>query len=265
MAEDKNAMNAWFMFVAPPLIFLALYQLFPAISAHLVTDGLGLVIYLCVALLIGFLLFRNARTVRDHEWHRRKHIKKLQKDYAAEDRGVWSKADLVIGELEADAAGAEVGQMSAKALQRLDGDIGALIGSKLTDEVESEDSDHDKVELFTESEHVVRSTQRITGESDPVESVQGVTHQAEEPDNKGVISGVLDKLKEQAPAKVAEPVAEAELSQSDWYAQEMMGGGGGQTSSPTAAAPVMAGNRCPSCGHSNPAAESYCENCGSNL
>ena len=84
---------------------------------------MGKIIYFGVAIIIGVFLFRNARTVRDHEWHRQRQIKRLQKDYAAEDRGVWSKADLAMSELEADARGIDSGQMSRKALQRLDGSI----------------------------------------------------------------------------------------------------------------------------------------------
>ena len=85
MADEKNQLNAWILFGAPIFVFIAIYQLIPAISERLITDWIGLVIYISVAILIGFFLFRNSRTVRDHEWHRRKHIKRLQKDYAAED------------------------------------------------------------------------------------------------------------------------------------------------------------------------------------
>ena len=266
MAEEKNALNAWLLLAAPLLIFLALHQLVPAISLHLVTDAVGMSIYVIVALLIGFLLFRNARTVRDHEWHRRKHIKKLQKDYTAEDRGVWSKADLAMSELEADARDVESGQMSAKALARLDGDIGALTGEKSTAEVEAVEEDHDKVELFTESEHVRRSTQRVTGESGPVESVQGTTVAQEEPEKRSLIAGVLDKLKE-TPAQAIESALaqETPTAASDWYAQEMAGGGGSGLGSTASAAPMVMGDRCGACGNSNPAAEAYCEHCGTKL
>ena len=225
MAEQKNQMNSWILFVAPIFVFLAIYQLIPAIQERLITDWIGMIIYLGVATIIGFILFRNARTIRDHEWHRRKHIKRLQKDYAAEDRGVWSKADLAMSELEADARGIESGQMSKKALQRLDGQIAELTGDRQTPEIESDDSDQDNVALFTESEHVRRSTARVTGESGPVESVQGVTHSREEPE-KGLIGGVLDKLKEttttqsaisDSPTSAESPVAD------DWYSQEMLG------------------------------------------
>ena len=168
MASEKNPFNAWFFFVMPIFIFIAIYQLIPAISEHLIPDLMGQIIYYGVATIIGFFLFRNSRTIRDHEWHRQRQIKSLQKDYAAEDRGVWSKADLAMSELEADARGIESGQMSRKALERLDGSIAELTSERLTSEVDREDQDQENVALFSESEHVRRSTSRVTGESGPV-------------------------------------------------------------------------------------------------
>ena len=264
MAEEKNPLNSWILFAAPIFVFLALYQLIPAISERLITDWIGMAIYLIVAVLIGFFLFRNARTIRDHEWHRRKHIKRLQKDYAAEDRGVWSKADLAMSELEADARGIESGQMSQKALQRLDGSISELTGERETAEIDSEETDQENVALFSESEHVRRSTARVTGESGPVDSVQGVTHAREAPE-KGLIGGVLDKLKDTAaPSSTIElaAVQESEPVADDWYSQEMRGV---STTGPAAATSTVVGNVCGSCGRHNPEAESYCENCGNKL
>ena len=300
MAEEKNPFNSWILFAAPLFVFLALYQLIPAISERLITDLLGMAIYIIVALLIGFFLFRNARTIRDHEWHRRKHIKRLQKDYAAEDRGVWSKADLAMSELEADARGIESGQMSQKALQRLDGSISELTGERDTAEIDSEETDQDNVALFSESEHVRRSTARVTGESGPVDSVQGVTHAREEPE-KGLIRGVLDKLKDSAASQEAQaklnatppkPPSQSSIdawnamqsgttgtsgiattiptrtsptsvpAAEDWYSQEIRGVA---TTGPSGATSTVVGNVCGSCGHHNPEAESYCENCGNKL
>jgi hypothetical protein len=264
MAEQKNQVNSWILFVSPLFVFLAIYKLIPAIKERLITDWVGMLIYLIVAVLIGLILFRNARTIRDHEWHRRKHIKLLQKDYAAEDRGVWSKADLAMSDLEADARGIESGQMSKKALQRLDGSIAELTGDRKTAEIESDDSDHKNVALFTESEHVRRSTARVTGESGPVDSVQGVTHAREEPE-KGLIGGVLDKLKESAaPQSTPESpdTQESVPAADDWYSQEMLGVA---TSGPSGVTSTVVGNSCGNCGSNNPEEESYCENCGNKL
>ena len=262
MAGEKNQLNAWLLFAAPIFIFTSLYQLIPAISERLITDWIGMVIYFSVSVLIGLFLFRNSRTVRDHEWHRRRHIKHLQKDYAAEDRGVWSKADLAMTELEADARGIEQGLMSQKALKRLDGSIADLTGERLTAEIDNEETDHDNVALFSESEHVRRSTARVTGESGPVESVQGVTHARQEVE-KSLIGGVLDKIKETSTKSTPVSISQKpESAADDWYSQEMRG-----VAPTTTVGQISAniGNTCGSCGHGNPESESYCENCGIKL
>tara|TARA_B100000700_G_C14821974_1_gene750417 strand:+ start:79 stop:909 length:831 start_codon:yes stop_codon:yes gene_type:complete len=265
MATEKNPLNAWLFFAAPIFIFLAIFQSIPAISERLVPDLFGRVIYFGISIVIGVFLFRNARTVRDHEWHRQRQIKKLQKDYTAEDRGVWSKADLAMSELEADAKSVESGQMSRKALQRLDGSIAELTSERLTSEISQDEEDQSNVALFSESEHVRRSTSRVTGESGPIETVQGVTHAQPEPE-KGIIGGVLDRLKETSttvPDVTDSPVAQALSNEpEDWYAQEMRGV---TTTGTTQATEASTTNICSICGRNNPESETYCDNCGSKL
>ncbi len=265
MATEKNPLNAWLFFAMPIFIFTAIYQVIPAISERLVPDLIGQIIYFSVSTIIGLFLFRNARTVRDHEWHRQRQIKSLQKDYAAEDRGVWSKADLAMSELEADARGIESGQMSRKALERLDGSIADLTSERLTSEVARGDNEQENVALFSESEHVRRSTSRVTGESGPVESVSGVTHAQPEPE-KGLIGGVLDRLKESniaTPSVAESPVAQVLSNEADdWYAQEMRGV---STTGPVSSSDNVATNICSNCGRNNPDSETYCDNCGNKL
>ena len=170
-----------------------------------------------------------------------------------------------MSELEADARGIESGQMSRKALERLDGSIAELTSERLTSEVEREDQDQDNVALFSESEHVRRSTSRVTGESGPVESVTGVTHAQPEPE-KSLIGGVLDRLKETSnapPSSEESPVAQVLSSGSDdWYAQEMRGV---STMDTTVSSPSTPANVCSSCGWNNPESTLSCENCGDKL
>ena len=265
MASEKNPLNAWFIFATPIFIFIAIYQLIPAISERLIPDIMGQIIYYSVSVIIGIFLFRNAKVVRDHEWHRQRQIKRLQKDYAAEDRGVWSKADLAMSELEADARGIKSGQMSRKALERLDGSIADLTGERLTSEIERREDDQENVALFSESEHVRRSTSRVTGESGPVESVMGVTYAQQEPE-KSLIGGVLDRLKEtrrDVPEVTEIPVSQEDPVDSDeWYTQEMRGI---STVGPTNALENKNTKICRTCGMVNPESETYCESCGSKL
>ena len=273
MPEQKNEFTAWFLLALPPIIFVALHQVIPAIGEHLLSGVIAIGIYYCVGISIGIFLFLKSRVVRDHEWHRRKHIKKLQRDYAAEDRGVWSKADIAMRDLEADAVGAEDGNLSRMALLKLDGNIGNLTAEKETAEIEKEEDKLDELTLLSETDHVQRSTARVTGQSGPVESVQGVTHAQPEP-QKGLIGGVLDKLKEldtslrNAPGvqQSSEPnLAESQTQvASDWYSQEMISSGQTNATAPTMT-PESQSNVCSACNHSNPSGETYCENCGNLL
>ena len=97
-----------------------------------------------------------------------------------------------------------------------------------------------------------------------MESVQGVTHAREEPE-KGLIGGVLDKLKETAATQSmpdSPATQESPAVADDWYSQEMLGVATADSSGTTTA---VVGNICGSCGRNNPEAESYCENCGNKL
>jgi hypothetical protein len=284
MADGKNEISSWFLLVTPVLIFGALHQLIPAIGERLLNNTLSIVVYYIVALILGIVLFRNARIVRDHEWFRRKNIKSLQKAYTAEDRGVWAKADLTITQMEAEAASVEVGDLSRKALQRLDGSVGEMISEKSTGEIVREE-DTEEVHLLLDTEHVRRSMGRVTGEDEPAESVQGVTIEQEEQDG-GIISGVLDRVKElqdaavQASAdEISTPVAPVAASatepeepvsgfagtstEDDWYAREVAMAG--TTTAADVAQVGGGGNRCSACGDSNAADESYCIHCGNML
>ncbi|MEE2812371.1 MAG: zinc finger Ran-binding domain-containing protein [Candidatus Thermoplasmatota archaeon] len=265
MAEAKNEFNAWFLLASPILIFIALDKLIPAIGDTLVTDFVSTIVYYGISISIGIFLFRRSRIIKDHEWYRRKSIKKLQRDYAAEDRGVWSRADLAMSELEADAQDVEQGKLSKRALEKLDGTVSALTAEKQAEEIEAREEDHDDVALFSESEHVRRSTARVTGESGPVESVQGTTHVREEPE-KGLISGVLDRLKDSTTPVVAESTEPQPSPSNDWYAQEMAGTSMQESDVEQQISPSsVSGKRCHACGNVNSAEESYCENCGEML
>jgi len=287
MAEGKNEISSWFLLATPLVIFGALHQLIPAIGERLLNNALSIVVYYFVALFIGVVLFRNARIVRDHEWFRRKNIKSLQKAYAAEDRGVWAKADLTMTQMETEAASVEVGNLSRKALQRLEGSVGEMISEKSTGEIVRDD-DTEEVHLLLDVEHVRRSMTRVTGESEPVESVQGVTVEQEE--SPGIISGVLDRVKDMQDSAVQAKVAEISSSpepavaspsepepaapvepasgfagkstEDDWYAREVAMAG---TTTASIAQVGDGANRCAACGNSNASDESYCVHCGTKL
>ena len=90
---------------------------------------------------------------------------------------------------------------------------------------------------------------------------------------KGLIGGVLDKLKEIDSSIRSTPAVEESESPSeepqenvasDWYSQEMLSSGQPTATTPSVV-PESLSNRCPACGHLNPSGESYCETCGNLL
>ena len=103
------------------------------------------------AILVGMLLFRKTRVVRDHEWRRGKAIKSVEGHFKAEDRGVWNK------ELEMD------GNLSAEGQANLKGDVGSVVGIGST-LVSNEVNTEVEVEMLIDSEHVRKAQARVSGD-----------------------------------------------------------------------------------------------------
>jgi hypothetical protein len=193
---DKNEMNAWALLIAPIVIAAVISSLVPAYS-EFIDASWKTAAYYGVALLIGFILFRRARSVRDHEFHRTKSIKGLKKAYQAEDRGLWSKADSAMAGLERDAEG-----YTARDRE--------LLRSRETDEIEKkslrgEKSDAEpEVHLFVEEDHVKRSTSRMSGapDFDPEAALTGETMERMEEDKSNFLAQVSDKLEDLRQADV---------------------------------------------------------------
>lgn len=187
---DKNEMNAWALLLAPVVIAAVLGSMVPAYS-EFIDATWKTVAYYAAALLIGFILFRRSRSVHDHEYHRTKSIKGLKKAYAAEDRGLWSKADAAMAGLERDAEG-----YTARDRE--------LLRAKETDEIEKrslrgEKSDAEpEVHLFVDEEHVKRSTSRMSGDSnfDPEAALTGETMEQMEAEKSSFLAQVSDKLED---------------------------------------------------------------------
>ena len=55
-----------------------------------------------VAFVIGYVLFRRTRIVRDHEWQRSRAVKSVGSHFKAEDSGVWEKDIAMDGQLTAE-------------------------------------------------------------------------------------------------------------------------------------------------------------------
>ena len=192
--EEKNRWTSIVLFLSAPFIFLIVSnQGPPAIGLLLNETSWAPFAYYGVSIGVGYLLYRRSRVVKDMEWHRSKSIQRLDKVYRAEDRGVWLRADAADERLTVEAQRRPV-DSRAKTAARLQGSIADVNREGEPEEIESSAEDVENVELFLEQEHVVRSTERVTGKSGPVESVKGITKDIPAPENEGLVRGALSRL-----------------------------------------------------------------------
>ena len=186
---EERATTSWLLLATPTVAFATLWVTSQGLQNLLRLSSWGVWAYWGSGLLIGWLMFRRSRSVRDHEWHRSRSIKKLDKTYRSEDKGLW---------LQADAAGDKLAEkaqdgLAKKAQMRMEGQVQGLTLESAPTEIESSESDIEKVNLFMDEEHVSRSQSRLSGETGPVESVAGVTEKADPQD--GIFGKAMGRLK----------------------------------------------------------------------
>ncbi len=187
---EERATTAWLLLATPSVAFATLWVTSQGLQELLRLSSWGIWAYWGSGLLIGWLMFRRSKSVRDHEWHRSRSIKKLDKTYRSEDKGLW---------LEADAAGDKLAEkaqegLAKKAQIRMAGSVQDLNKEGTPTEIESSERDIDKVNLFMDEEHVSRSQSRLSGETGPVESVAGVTEEVESQD--GIFGKAIGRLQQ---------------------------------------------------------------------
>ncbi|HJL96531.1 MAG TPA: hypothetical protein QF401_00100 [Candidatus Poseidoniaceae archaeon] len=104
--------------------------------------GLGLV--------IGVVLFRKTRTVRDYEYHRSKVMKSMKKVYQAEEDGVWQTNAHLDSNL-----GPEGEKVLLKQVSAID---------KESPELELDEDEKVEVDLLLESERIRKANRRMSGD-----------------------------------------------------------------------------------------------------
>ena len=297
MAEDKNELTAWVLLITPAIIVAILHSIIPAASHYVDLTWEKVVMYL-TALALGFLLFRRSRKVLDHEFFRAKSIKGLRKAYTAEDRGLWTKADSAMAQLERDAEGYlatddDAGRDKGKRTDE-------LAGRSMSEKTEEKEPELE-IRMLSEEEHVRRSTGRMSGEGleDPMDAMAAsdLAHerrQAASPANvdanlqqalKDEDSARTQKVKETAaPAPVVakpKPKPKPEPKPASPQEYEQIYGGGKEPAGVTVegdkdmaslAASTGGGGGvgketkfCLDCGARNPISRDYCSNCSALL
>ena len=283
MADDaKNRMNAWALLVVPLIVAALIGEIIPAVDT-LIVENWQIAVYYGAALLIGIFLFRKSRTEKDHEFHRVKNIKKLRKAYVAEDRGLWSKADSAMAQLERDAEGYEASDKDLVKGQ----EVMEVMRTKRTDELD-EDAPKEDVRSLLDEDHVRKSAARLSGDADSMPKLSGTAVEMMESRSAGQtnVDDMLAELaaedkreekkkaqpkpKEQArPKPQPKPKSKPEvgggqmgvagISREDKLLDELGAsiGGGKSIGKET--------KICLDCGGRNPIGKSNCHNCGSSL
>ena len=283
--EEKNRWTSIVLFFSVPFVFLIVSnQGPPAVALLLNETPWAPFAYYGVSVGIGYLLYRRSRVVKDIEWHRSKSIQRLDKVYRAEDRGVWLRADAADERLTVDAQRRPI-DSRPKTAARLQGSIADVNREGEPEEIESSTDDVENVELFLEQEHVVRSTERVTGKSGPVESVKGVTKDISSQQNEGLVRGALSRLalaRERAAMERVESLSKAEgkmrtsstVESSAPAPQVKVIRGQDYDPSPSnldaqfdtksiqPSEPVRALRRCVECGSAMADEDTYCPKCG---
>ena len=127
-----------------------------------------------MGIIIGIIMWKRTRIVKDHEFHRAEIMKGMKEVYAAEEGGVWNQN----APLDSD--------LSAEGEARLDGQVSAIDGE--SPEMELDDEHTVDVDFLIESKHVQKASMRVTGkesfDTDELESTIGAVRK----------SGPMDRL-----------------------------------------------------------------------
>ena len=117
------------------------------------------------SIVLGILLFRKTRTVRDYEFHRSKSMKAMKKVYKAEEDGVWQT------DVQLDS---NLGPEGEIALQQRVSSI-----DRESPELEIDKDEKVEVDLLLESERIRKANRRMSGDEtfddELVDSTMGAT------------------------------------------------------------------------------------------
>ena len=102
-----------------------------------------------IAFVIGFILYRKTRVVRDHEWQRSRAVKAVGDQFKAEESGVWER-DVAMDT-----------QLSVEVQTNLHRKVSEVTGS--VSSVEQEVDSEVEVEMLIDSEHVRKAQARVSG------------------------------------------------------------------------------------------------------
>lgn len=149
MAKERSV-TARGVAILPLLLMAAVHLSVAPLRQIFEFEPLFMYAWYGIAVLLGFVLFRKTRTVRDFEYHRSQTMKSMKKVYKAEEAGVWQTNIQLDGNLSPE------GKL---ALQRQVASI-----DKETPELELHEDDKVEVDLLLESKQVRTANRRVSGD-----------------------------------------------------------------------------------------------------
>jgi hypothetical protein len=151
------------MIVLPTIILAFVHITVTPLKEMFAIEPLLMYAWYIVGAIIGIIMWRKMRIVKDHEFRRAVVMKGMKEVYAAEEAGVWSKNASLDSEI------------SAEGEARLKGQVSSIDGEGPEMEL---DLDHKvDVDLLIESKHIQKASMRVTGkqslDSEELESTIG--------------------------------------------------------------------------------------------
>ena len=135
------------MIVLPTIILAFVHITVTPLKEMFVIEPLLMYAWYLVGAIIGIIMWRKTRIVKDHEFRRAVVMKGMKEVYAAEEAGVWSKNASLDSEI------------SAEGEARLKGQVSSIDGEGPEMEL---DLDHKvNVDLLMESKHIQKASKRV--------------------------------------------------------------------------------------------------------
>ena len=153
MADEKNPMTGWIIFLIPAFFLFLLSSLIEpmrlAFRDHMWVPWVSY----SGALVIGWVVRSRLSVKKDHEWQRSKAIKQLNKHYDKEEKGLWQKDTEIATDL------------SVEAQAVIQGSVGKLMNTKDTEEISRDKVDGSaQINLLIDADHVSKATRRVSGD-----------------------------------------------------------------------------------------------------
>ena len=289
------------LLLVPVLVLNALrFVVTPLGEMMKISLNLDLILH-AIAILIGVVLYRRTRIVRDHEWQRTRAVKSVGNHFKAEAKGVWEK------DIPMDS------HLSVEAEANLKGQVKHMAPGGTTEQTEVDTEV--EVEMLIDAEHVMRAQNRLSGDdqfgegkvkatvgavrkSSPMDTlldwIGGLFGRDTAVERENKRTAALMMRSSEAPVIAQRPIAPMQPIRAEHKDAPLeittMSDEGGETEVVPVVAPleppkapsieemayglpassgndssVSSGKICPSCGASNDPNNRFCDNCGSNI